>query len=69
MFHHKWCFQTQSTTGDLRDRQSKLVRAKVELIGAIKEAEKGLWEAGAGLTEQALRRWLREQVSRTDELK
>ena len=40
-------------TEELRDRQGKLVRTTVQLIGAVKEAEEGPWEAGAGLTEVA----------------
>ena len=46
-----------------------MVRATAALIGAVKEAEEGSWEAGSGLKEEALRRWLGEQVSRMDELK
>ena len=58
-----------AATGELRDRQGKLFRATVVLIGAVKEAEEGPWEAGSGLLEEALREWLGVQVSRTDELK
>ena len=56
-------------TGELRDRQEKLFRATVELIRVMKEAEEGPWEAGAGLTEPFLRRWLGEQVSKMEKLK
>ena len=34
---------------ELRDRQGKLVRAMAALIGSVKEAEEGSWEAGSGL--------------------
>ena len=57
-----------ATTRELRDRQGKLVRATAALIGAVKEAEEGSWEAGSGLKEEALRKWLGEQVSRMDKL-
>ena len=36
---------------------------------AVKEVEEGPWEAASVLTEEALRRWLEEHVSRMDELK
>ena len=34
-----------AATRELRDQQGKLVRATAELIGAVKEAEEGPWEA------------------------
>ena len=58
-----------AATGELRDRQSKLFRATVALIVVVKEAGEGPWEPGSGLTEENLRRWLEEQVSRMEELK
>ena len=55
-------------TKELRDWQGKLVRATAALIEAVKEAEDGPWEVGAGLKEEALRTWLGEQVARMDKL-
>ena len=52
-----------AATRERRDRQGKLVRATAALIGAVKEAEEGPWEAGLGLKKEALRKWLGEQVS------
>ena len=45
-----------------------MVRATAALIEAVKEAEKGPWEVGPGMKEEALRTWLGEQVSRMDKL-
>ena len=58
-----------AATRELRDRHGRLFRATVALIVAVKEAEEGPWEPGSGLSEEALRRWLKEQVSRMEELK
>ena len=53
---------------ELKEWQGKLVRAKAALIGAAKEAEKGAWEAGSELKEEALRKWLCKKLSRVDKL-
>ena len=58
-----------AATGELRDRQDKLSRATAGLIGAVKEAGEGPLEAGPGLTEEALLRWLRVQVARMEDMK
>ena len=58
-----------AATGELRDRQGRLFRATVALIVAVKEAEEGPWEAGSGLTEEALLKWLGKQVDRIEDLK
>ena len=40
--------------------QRKLVRARADLINILKKAKEGVWKAGLGLKEEALRRWLGE---------
>ena len=44
------------------------MRATAALTEAVKEAEYGPWEVGAGLKKEALRTWLGEQVARMDKL-
>ena len=48
--------------------QSKLVRATADVINIVKKAEEGAWKAGLGLKEEALRRWLEEQLSKTSKI-
>ena len=58
-----------AATEELRDRQDKLSGATAALIVAVKEAGEGPWEAGPGLTEEALLGWLEKQVDRMKDLK
>ena len=53
---------------ELKDWQGMLNRATAALIGALKKAEDGSWKADSGLKEEALRKWLGEQLSRMSKI-
>ena len=55
-------------TWELMDRQDKLSGASAALIGAVKGAGGGSWEARPELTEEALMGWNRDQEDRIEDL-